>query len=102
MIESGPVPNRLKKMLKHRKTIRAYPSSYSTLARAANVARNTVVNLANGDYIPMLDTAYKLARALNVTVYDIWEELELDQFLEKLDDIQTKILIAMMEDEDEG
>jgi len=97
---SGPVPNKLKKILKHRKLIKAYPSSYLTLAIESDVAKNTVVNLANGDYVPKLDTAYKIARALNLTVYDIWDEIELEEFLVTLTDIQAKILVRAMEEVD--
>jgi DNA-binding XRE family transcriptional regulator len=100
--DETPVPNRLKEILSSRKTSHLYPNSYATLASVANVSKNTVVYLARGDYVPKLDSAYKIARALNVTVYDIWNEIELERFLNELTEEQAVAVIAAMEAEDEG
>lgn len=91
-----PVPNRIKEILRARKAAKLYPSSYVTLAAAANLSRNTVVYLARGDYVPKLDTAYKLARALNCTVYDLWNEIELERLMNDLTEEQAVAVVAAM------
>ena len=100
--EENPVPNRLKEILKQRKVHKLYPNSYATLALAANVSKNTVVYLARGDYVPKLDSAYKIARALNCTVYDIWGEVELERFMNELSDEQAAMVVAAMKAIDEA
>lgn len=81
---SYEVPNSIHSILKKRKTLSAYPFTYTQLAAVADVSRNTVWNLAQGAYWPKLDTAYKIARALNTTVYEIWGEAEIISFLREL------------------
>jgi DNA-binding XRE family transcriptional regulator len=95
----NPVPNRLKAILKQRKAAKMYPSSYASLAVCSNVSKNTVVFLARGDYFPKLDTAYKIARALNMTVYDIWSEVETRRFLNEITDDHADLVIAAMKGE---
>jgi len=84
------VPNQISNILKHRREMRAYPNSLSQLAAVADVSRNTVWNLAQGMYWPKLDTAYKLARALNTTVYEIWGEAEVISFLNELSEAEQE------------
>ena len=99
--DETPVPNRLKRILQQRKVNKLYPNSYATLAIAANVSKNTVVYLARGDYVPKLDSAYKIARALGCTVYDIWGEVELERFMNELTDDQAAMVVAAMKALDE-
>jgi DNA-binding XRE family transcriptional regulator len=89
-----PVPNKLKEILRDRKILKLYPNSYASVAAAANVSKNTVIYLARGDYFPKLDSAYSIARALGVTVYDIWRESELREYLNELVDTRAEIAIA--------
>jgi DNA-binding XRE family transcriptional regulator len=93
------VPNRIKEILIIRKGMRAMPYSLSQLARMADVSRNTVWNLAHGDYWPKLDTAYKIARALNTTVYEIWGEAEVLSFLHELSEVEQQRIIEQLADE---
>ena len=44
---------------------------YGWLAEQVGVSRNTVTALINGS-CPNLKLAYKIADALNLSVYDIW------------------------------
>lgn len=98
-----PVPNRLKEIMRARKAAKLWPYSYEGVASVANVSRNTVVYLARGDYVPKLDSAYKIARALNCTVYDIWNEVEMSRFLNDLtEDMARAVIAAMKDEEDEG
>jgi DNA-binding XRE family transcriptional regulator len=96
-----PIPNRIKEILKSRKVAKLYPSSYTTLAMAAKVARNTVVHLACGRYFPKLDNAYKIARALNCTVYDIWGEMDTIGFLDDLEDELVNAMMSLLEEEED-
>lgn len=90
---TNAVPNKIGPMLRLRKEMKAYPYTLSQLAAAADVSRNTVWNLRQGVYWPKLDTAYKIARALNTTVYEIWEEAKIMSFLEELSKAeQAKIM----------
>ena len=82
MAESAP--NKIRVILKQRRELRLVPWSFPQLAARADVTRNTVINLADGKYWPKLDTAYKIAKALNTTVYDIWDEFETLRFLDDL------------------
>lgn len=91
------VPNKLKRILAARKKSFIYPSSLSTLAYEAEVNKNTVVNLSDGMYFPKLDTAYKIARALNLSVYDIWVETELREFMNELSEASAMALIRELE-----
>jgi DNA-binding XRE family transcriptional regulator len=96
------IPNKIKQILRARKRLGLYPSSFVSVAHEADLAKNTVVNLANGEYFPKLDTAYKIARTLNLTVYDVWPEEDVREFLNKLTDDQFESLLRSMEEEDEG
>lgn len=93
------VPNRIKDILNHRKEMKAYPNSLSQLAAKADVSRNTVWNLAEGTYWPKLDTAYKIARALNTTVYEIWGEAEVISFLNELSEAEQERIIRQVASE---
>ena len=93
------VPNRINEILQHRKRLKAYPSSLNQLAASADVSRNTVWNLAQGIYWPKLDTAYKLARALSTTVYEIWGEAEVISFLRELSEADQQRMIKELADE---
>lgn len=95
----NPVPNRLKEILLQRKLAKLYPSSYASLAVCSNVSKNTIVFLARGDYFPKLDTAYKIARALNCTVYDIWSEVENIRYLNEISEDHADLVIAAMKAE---
>lgn len=96
---SDVVPNRIKDILKTRKEMKAYPNSLSQLAAKADVSRNTVWNLAEGLYWPKLDTAYKLARALSTTVYEIWGESEILSFLRELSDAERERIMQQVASE---
>lgn len=50
------------------------------LADKVSVRRSTISDLINGSE-PRLRTAYKIARALNKTVYEIWPDLEEEESL---------------------
>ena len=93
------VPNRISAMLKRRKEMKAYPYSLSQLAAAADVSRNTVWNLAQGEYWPKLDTAYKIARALNTTVYEVWVESEILSFLKELSEAEQARIMEQFKNE---
>jgi len=82
------VPNRISEIIKRRKEMGAHPCSLSQLAATADVSRNTVWNLSQGQYWPKLDTAYRLARALSTTVYEIWGEAEVISFLNELSEAE--------------
>lgn len=45
--------------------------SITWLAKKSNVSRNTIHNYLKGA-IPTLEKAYCIAKALDVTVYEIW------------------------------
>jgi transcriptional regulator with XRE-family HTH domain len=45
------------------------------LAEVSGVKRTTIQTYMNGG-IPQLDKAYRIAAALNLTVYDIWPLLD--------------------------
>lgn len=50
--------------------------SMGKLSRAADIDRNTVKKLyENGRYSPTLDTLHRVAKALGVTIADLFEEL---------------------------
>lgn len=93
------VPNKIRPMLRLRKEMKAYPYTLSQLAAAADVSRNTVWNLAQGVYWPKLDTAYKLARALNTNVYEIWEEAAIISFLRELGEAEQAKIMEQFRDE---
>jgi DNA-binding XRE family transcriptional regulator len=90
------IPNRIREILRLRKIGKLYPNTFDSVCVAANIHHNTLVNLANGIYMPKLDTAYKLARALNLTVYDIWDEHDIRSFLNDLNEQYTEDLIMAM------
>ena len=46
---------------------------YGWLAEQVGISRNTVTNLMDGS-CPNLRLAYKIAKLLNLSVYDIWPE----------------------------
>jgi len=79
--------------------MKAFPYSLSQLAASADVSRNTVWNLAKGEYWPKLDTAYKIARALNTTVYEIWNEAEVISFLRELSEAEQKRIMEQFKHE---
>ena len=93
------IPNSINAILKRRKELAAFPSSLSQLAAVADVSRNTVWNLAHGLYWPKLDTAYKIARALNTTVYEVWGEAEILSFLQELSDAEQEAIMRQFADE---
>jgi DNA-binding XRE family transcriptional regulator len=97
-----PVPCKLKSILRVRKKSHLYPSSYGGLAAACDIAKNTVVHLAEGRYLPKLDTAYKIARALGLSVYDIWNERELEDFLNTISEGQIERIMEEMWYRDEA
>ena len=90
------VPNKISNMLSLRKEMKAFPYTYSQLAAAADVSRNTVWNLAQGEYWPKLDTAYKIARALNTTVYEVWGEAEVISFLRELSEAEQERIMKQV------
>ena len=92
---SDVVPNSISAILKKRRELSAFPFTFGQVAAVADVSKNTVWNLAQGAYWPKLDTAYKVARALNTTVYEIWGEAEILSFLHELSEIEQR---KMMEE----
>lgn len=101
-MDEMPVPCKLKSILRVRKKSHFYPSSYGGLAAACDIAKNTVVHLAEGRYLPKLDTAYKIARALGLSVYDVWDERELQEFLNAISEEQVNRLMDEMWGRDEA
>jgi DNA-binding XRE family transcriptional regulator len=93
------VPNSINDILKRRKVMKAYPFTYSQVAAVADVSRNTVWNLAHGAYWPMLDTAYKVARALSTTVYEVWGEVAVLEFLRELREEEQDRLMEQLRNE---
>jgi predicted transcriptional regulator len=67
--EVGNLNNRLKKILEERNI---NVTGLNGLDKKAKVHRNTINKLLNGS-IPRLDIANKIAKALDLSVYDIWE-----------------------------
>ena len=96
---SDVVPNSINAILKQRRELSAFPFTFSQLAATADVSRNTVWNLAQGAYWPKLDTAYKVARALNTTVYEIWGEAEILSFLHELSEIEQERIMEELANE---
>lgn len=76
-----------------------FPWTFTQVAAVADVSRNTVWNLAQGSYWPKLDTAYKVARALNTTVYDVWGEAEVISFLHELSETEQERIMKELADE---
>jgi DNA-binding XRE family transcriptional regulator len=93
------IPNKLSEILDLRKRMGVFPNSINQLAAVADVSRNTVWNLAKGVYWPKLDTAYKLARALNTTVYDIWSEAMILKFIKDLRHVDMLRTMRELRDE---
>jgi len=93
------VPNGINDILRRRKEMKAFPYTFTQVAAVADVSRNTVWNLAQGRYWPKLDTAYKVARALSTTVYEIWGEVAVISFLNELSEAEQERIMAELADE---
>ncbi|MYL45080.1 helix-turn-helix domain-containing protein [Virgibacillus halodenitrificans] len=48
------------------------PGDIQLLCSKTNIHRNSISRYINNDRIPRLDHAYKIASALNKSVYEIW------------------------------
>jgi transcriptional regulator with XRE-family HTH domain len=66
MKPASTVLNNIKELRKVKKL------SLDALADAIGVRKSTVWNLEQGLSYPQLDNAYKMAKVLNVGVYDVW------------------------------
>lgn len=49
-----------------------YRMSQEELARKVGVTRQTIIAIENGKYLPSLRLAFKIARAFNTTIEDIF------------------------------
>jgi len=58
--------NSIKKRLKEKK------KSLGWLSRTAKISRHHLSNIANDWVIPRIDTAHKIAKALECDIDDIW------------------------------
>lgn len=85
--------------MRERRQLKMVPWSFPQLAAVADLSRLNVINLADGRYWPKLDTAYKIARALNTTVYDIWGETELLAFIHQMREADEQAMMEKMKDE---
>lgn len=50
-----------------------YRITQEELARRVGVTRQTIIAIENGKYLPSLKLAFKLARAFNVKIEDLFE-----------------------------
>jgi DNA-binding XRE family transcriptional regulator len=67
----GKVKNRLKQILEERNI---NITGLEGLDKKAKVHRNTINKIIiKDDAIPRLDVAHRIAKALDVSIYDIWE-----------------------------
>jgi len=60
------VENRLEEILKEQGRLNYW------LADKADIHRNTITRIIKGSYTPGLDVAHRIAKALNLSIYDIW------------------------------
>ena len=50
-----------------------YRMTQEELARRVGVTRQTIIAIENGKYLPSLKLAFKLAKAFNVKIEDLFE-----------------------------
>ena len=50
-----------------------YRMTQEELARSVGVTRQTIIAIENGKYLPSLKLAFKLAKAFNVKIEDLFE-----------------------------
>lgn len=53
-----------------------YKMTQEELARKVGVTRQTIIAIENGKYFPSLKLAFKLAKAFNVRIEDLFEMQE--------------------------
>ena len=53
-----------------------YRMTQEELARSVGVTRQTIIAIENGKYLPSLKLAFKLAKAFNVKIEDLFEYRE--------------------------
>ena len=56
-----------------------YRMTQEELARRVGVTRQTIIAIENGKYLPSLKLAFKLAKAFNVKIEDLFEYRESEE-----------------------
>jgi len=56
-----------------------YRMTQEELARSVGVTRQTIIAIENGKYLPSLKLAFKLAKAFNVKIEDLFEYRESEE-----------------------
>ena len=56
-----------------------YKMTQEELARRVGVTRQTIIAIENGKYLPSLKLAFKLAKAFNVKIEDLFEYREFEE-----------------------
>jgi len=56
-----------------------YRMTQEELARRVGVTRQTIIAIENGKYLPSLKLAFKLAKAFNVKIEDLFEYKEFEE-----------------------
>ena len=56
-----------------------YRMTQEELARRVGVTRQTIIAIENGKYLPSLKLAFKLAKAFNVRIEDLFEYSESEE-----------------------
>ena len=56
-----------------------YRMTQEELARRVGVTRQTIIAIENGKYLPSLKLAFKLAKAFNVKIEDLFEYREFEE-----------------------
>ena len=56
-----------------------YRMTQEELARSVGVTRQTIIAIENGKYLPSLKLAFKLAKAFNVKIEDLFEYREFEE-----------------------
>ena len=56
-----------------------YRMTQEELARRVGVTRQTIIAIENGKYLPSLKLAFKLAKAFNVRIEDLFEYRESEE-----------------------
>ena len=56
-----------------------YKMTQEELARRVGVTRQTIIAIESGKYLPSLKLAFKLAKAFNVKIEDLFEYREFEE-----------------------
>ena len=66
--------------------------SQAELAKMVGVSRNTISSIERGEYIPSLETAFKLCNALFVVIHELFDYKDIDnvEFAEKSIETEKK------------